>query len=91
VESIVSVGGVPTPIDENELLVIRRVVDSGLSAVPWPYLKEGDKVRVNYGSMTGVEGTLIKARGTMRLVVSVHILQRSIAFEIDREWVRPVR
>lgn len=90
VEAIVGLGGTPTPIDEQEIAVIRKVTESGLSAMPWPYLKEGDRVKVNYGSMTGVVGTLIRVRGTMRVVISVHILQRSIAFEVDREWIRPL-
>src|ERR1019366_3563157 len=46
VELIVGVGGEPRPIEEEEIEVIRRVVQSGVAAVPWPYLKEGDPVRV---------------------------------------------
>ena len=90
IESIVGLGGVPCPIEEEEIAVIRRVVQSGTPAVPWPYLKKGDRVRVQYGSLDGVEGTLIRTRGTSRLVISIHLLQRSISFEIEREWVRPL-
>ena len=90
VESIVGIGGEPLPIEEEEIRVIRKVVHSGVEAIPWPYLKEGDRVRVQFGSLTGVEGTLIKVRGAARLVISIHFLQRSISFEVDREWVRPL-
>jgi transcription antitermination factor NusG len=90
IESIVGIGGVPCPIEEKEIGVIRRVVQSGTRAAPWPYLKEGDRVRVQYGSLVGVEGTLIRTRGASRLVISIHLLQRSISFEIEREWVRPL-
>ena len=89
VEAIVGIGGIPHPMEEGEILVIRRVIQSE-AAVPWPYLKEGDRVRVQYGSLQGIEGTLIKVKGVSRLVISIHLLQRSISFEIDREWVRPL-
>jgi transcription antitermination factor NusG len=89
VESIVGPGGVPHRMEEEEITVIRRVLQTG-AAVPWPYLKEGDRVRVQFGSLQGVEGTLIKVRGIARLVISIHMLQRSISMEIDREWVRPL-
>jgi transcription antitermination factor NusG len=89
VESIVGIAGVPHPLEEEEIAVIRRVIQDK-TVVPWPYLKEGDRVRVQYGSLQGVEGTLIKVRGVSRLVISIHFLQRSISFEIDREWVRPM-
>jgi transcription antitermination factor NusG len=90
VESIVGVGGEPRPIEEEEIEAIRRVIHSDAAAVPWPYLKKGDRVKVQIGSLAGVEGTLIKTRGVSRLVISIHFLQRSISFEIDREWVRPL-
>jgi transcription antitermination factor NusG len=90
VDAIVSIGGVPQAITEEEIEVIRRVIQSGISAVPWPYLKARDRVRIQFGSLAGVEGTLIKTRGVNRLVLSIHLLQRSISFEIEREWIRPI-
>jgi transcription antitermination factor NusG len=90
VETIVSFGGEFEPVKEEEVGAIQRVITAGTKAIPWPYLKEGDKVRVQFGSMAGVEGLLVKVKGKDRLVLSVHILQRSISVEIDRAWVRPI-
>ena len=90
VESIVHIAGVPQPIEDSEIEAIQRAVNANLNAVPWPYLKSGDRVRVVFGSMSGVEGQLVTVKGKDRLVLSVEILQRSISFEIDRTWIRPV-
>ena len=89
VDSIVSTAGVPTPIDRSEMEAILRAINGGLPAEPWPYLKTGDKVRINFGSFIGLEGILINARGKDRLILSVNMLQRSISVEIPRAWVRP--
>jgi transcription antitermination factor NusG len=89
VESIVSVAGVPQSISEEEIDAIRKVVDSGALAIPWPYIQTGDRVRIEIGSLRGIEGLLVGVRGGERLILSIHLLQRSIAIEIDRTWVRP--
>src|SRR5580700_2140889 len=60
VRHIVSFGGGPTPIAPPDLEKIRAVVDSKLPLSPWPFLKEGDRVRVERGPLKGVEGTLLQ-------------------------------
>ncbi len=90
VEYIVTTGKNLTPVEEHELAAVRKVVDSGLPAYPWPYLKAGQKVRIEEGSLRGVEGILIREKGTERLVICVELVQRSVAVELDRCTVRPV-
>lgn len=87
---IVSCGGVLQPIDEPEIAAIRTVVESHLPAVPWPYLKAGNPVRIEFGPLTGLEGLVVTEKSRERLVLSVHLLQRSVSVEIDRSWVRPL-
>lgn len=90
VQSIVCVAGnIPEPILESELEAIRRALDSGVEAIPWPYLRSGDRVVVQYGSLTGVEGTIVRQSGGDRLVLAISLLQRAISVQIDRAWVRP--
>ena len=91
VEAIVGRGGLPEPVPEQEISAIQLVLQSDKTAQPWPYLKSGDRVRVHFGALVGLEGIMIKAKGLDRLVLSVHLLQRSISIEIQRDWVRPVR
>lgn len=91
VESIVSVCGHPEPIEEAEIAAVQRVAGSKASAIPWPYLQTGDTVTIEFGSLAGLTGILVRSRGSEQLVLSVHLLQRSIAVEIDRTWIRPLR
>jgi transcription antitermination factor NusG len=84
---IIGNGNMPIAIREHELKAIARFLDSGLPVTPWPYLQIGQTVVVRRGSLTGVEGILLKLKGQSRLVVSVTLLQRSVAVEIERDWV----
>jgi transcription antitermination factor NusG len=89
VESLVSLNGYPQTIEEAQINAIRCVVDSGAHAIPWPYLREGDEVTIKVGALAGITGLLARFRGSDRLVLSVHLLQRSICIEVDRSWVYP--
>jgi transcription antitermination factor NusG len=80
----------PTPIEESEISGLQRAVAQGLAAPPWPFLRCGDRVRIAYGSMAGVEGILLYEKGSHLLVISIELLQRSVAIEIGRDCVRPL-
>lgn len=90
VVSIVGIGREPCPVDEAEILAIEALQNSGLAAEPWPYLHAGDRVRVTRGAMENVEGILVKKKDQWRMVISVELLQRSVAVEIDADWITPV-
>jgi transcription antitermination factor NusG len=87
---VVGVGMHPASIDETEIAAIRAAVKSGLPRQPWPFLELGCRVRVEGGPLRGVEGILSGFRGNQRLVLSVTLLQRSVAVQIDSAWVQPV-
>ena len=91
VQQIVGVGRTAIPVEEIELEAIRTALASGLPKHPWPYLQIGERVRINYGSLNNLEGILINFKGSHRIVLSVTLLQRSVALEIDLAWVRPVQ
>jgi transcription antitermination factor NusG len=88
---IVGVGRTPMAVDDTELQAVRQAVLSGVPNQPWPYLEVGERVRVNYGSLSGLEGVLVNFKGSHRVVLSVTLLQRSVAMEIDLEWATPLR
>jgi transcription antitermination factor NusG len=90
VVDIVGVGKVPVPVDDSEIAAIQSIMQSGAVAEPWPYLKVGTLVQIDYGAMSGLEGILVEIKARHRLIVSVSLLQRSVAVEIDRDWIRPV-
>jgi hypothetical protein len=63
---------------------------SGLGAEPWPFLDIGQRVRLEEGPLAGLEGLLIEVSKKQRLIVSVTLLRRSVAVEVQREWIRPL-
>lgn len=91
VKKIVGIGSTPTPVEDSELEAIRQALASGLPNQPWPFIQIGQKVRVTYGSLHNLEGILIHFKGGHRVVLSVTLLQRSVAIEVDSAWVSPVR
>jgi transcription antitermination factor NusG len=86
----VGIGKTAVPIDDEEIAAIQRVVRSGLSAETWPYVAIGQRVGVEYGPLAGLEGFLVEIRKQQRVVVSVTLLSRSVAVEVERDWVRPL-
>ena len=87
--SFVTVDGEPAIVPDDELAALKILVTSEIPHNPYPYLKAGRKVRLKYGPMEGCEGVLVRRRGLSRLVVTVHLLQRSIEAEVDAAWIEP--
>ena len=90
--SIVSYGTGPARIDDAEIQAIQTIARSRLRAEPWPYLQIGDLVRIEKGPLAGLTGILVRVKSSCRLVVSISLIQRSIATEIDADTIgRPSR
>ena len=87
---IVNSAGRSLAIPDHEIEALRRLMDSGVASRPWPYLQAGQDVQVRKGPLEGLEGRIVNFKGVWRVVVSITLLQRSVAAEIDREWVRPI-
>lgn len=88
---IVSIGHTPAPIDESEIVDLRKLTSTpGAVYGPWEYLKAGDPVEVVQGALRGIRGILIQIKSGVRIVISVSLLQRSIAIEIDRDCVAAI-
>ena len=84
---IVGIGKTPIPVEEQEIDAIQRVGKSGISLMPWPYLQVGHVARIDDGPLRGMTGIVIRIKSGLKLVLSVSLLQRSIAVEIDRNWI----
>lgn len=85
--SVVGFGNEPAPIEDSEIDVIKEVLASEHAMEPCAFLRNGQRVRINRGSLQGVEGILMKKKNQCRIVLSIGMLQRSIAVEIDGEWI----
>jgi transcription antitermination factor NusG len=90
VARLVSFDRAPAVIPDEEIAALRRAVNSGLPLGPWPFLKAGQRVRIERGVLAGIEGTLVRESAAWRVAVSVNALQRSIAVEVDRDMIRPL-
>lgn len=91
VVQIVGYGRTAVPVSEEEVQALQLAVSSGIPTQPWPYLEVGQRVRVNYGMLTGLEGILVNVKGNHRVVLSVTLLQRSVAMEVETSWLSPVK
>ena len=78
-------------VPEEEIGAIRRAVDGSFRVEPHPFLKVGERVRVTRGSLTGVEGILVRKKNLYRLVLSVDMLAQSVGVEVDASDVEPVQ
>lgn len=90
VVAVVGMGKTPSAVAEGEIAALQAVVLSGAQATPWPFLEVGQAVRIELGPLAGLEGILTDFKNRQRLVVSVSLLQRSVAVEIDRAWISPI-
>jgi transcription antitermination factor NusG len=83
IHAIVLSGEQPARISAVEIDAIRRFVASGARLEPHPFLKSGDWVRVKSGPLEGVEGILVRKKNAYRLVLSVEMLGKAAAVEVD--------
>ena len=83
--SVVGFAGKPEPIPDDQISAIRTTIESGRAFQPWRYVVAGDRVRIEHGPLAGVSGVVIREKGEIRVVVSVELLQRSVAVEIERD------
>jgi transcription antitermination factor NusG len=85
--SIVELGGRPARVAEDEITALKRVIAAGIAREPWMALTAGDKVRIAAGPLQGIEGVVVAHKNSTRLIVSVDLLKRSVAVELDRQWL----
>ncbi|HEY4978689.1 MAG TPA: UpxY family transcription antiterminator [Candidatus Acidoferrum sp.] len=81
--SLVESAGRACPIPDLEIEAIRKIVHRQTPVEPHPFLQSGDTVLVKSGPLAGVSGILVQFRNQYRIVLSVNLLQRSLAIEID--------
>jgi transcription antitermination factor NusG len=80
----------PLAIPEKEIDDVRSVVLKGVDYSLYPYLKTGDQVRIVGGALDGIEGTLISQGADTKLVISIQLLQRSLAVSVYGYEVKPI-
>jgi transcription antitermination factor NusG len=90
VNSFVGVRGVGTPIPDAEIQAVHTVLEQCVQFQFHPFLNVGKRVRIRGGCLDGIEGILTAISGNESIVVSVQLIQRSIAMRITGYRVEPV-
>lgn len=80
---LVSFNGRPAPLENQEIDSLRNALATGVYAEPHPYLKVGRRVRINRGPLAGMEGILVRKKDTFRVVISLDLIMRSVATEVQ--------
>jgi transcription antitermination factor NusG len=83
VACLVGFAGRPVPVPEEEFARIRGFLNKGLRAEPHPCLQAGQRVRVRSGSLEGMEGIILRRKNRCRLVISLELIQRAVAVDLD--------
>jgi transcription antitermination factor NusG len=83
VMGIVGAGNEPVPVNDEEIAALQRIVKLNLRADPCKYYSVGQRVRIDEGALRGIEGIITGFAGHQRLIISVSLLQRSVAVELD--------
>jgi transcription antitermination factor NusG len=91
VVQLVGSSGVPLALPQAEIEIIRDALTKGVQAHPHPYLKVGSQVRICSGPLEGLRGILLRKKGTLRVVVSVDLIMRSISIDVDASEVEPIK
>ena len=76
---IVAFGNIPASISDAEMAAIRTIMKTSLPVGPYTYFRSGQTIRIDEGPLRGVEGQIVKSGKKNLLVISIHLLQRSIA------------
>ena len=90
IHMLITSGGHPAVVPDEEIYAVRQLVEKAKRLEPHPFLRSGDRVRVKSGPLMGVEGILVRKKNLFRLVVSVEILGKSAATEVDASVVERV-
>lgn len=92
VVNVVGFGKEFVSIPDEEIEKVRLIAASPVIARPCSYLNVGEVVQLTRGPLTGLKGILVEVKNQHRLIVSVDLLQRSVAAEVNVEWVvKPLR
>ena len=88
--SIVSSGRKPAALSTTDIEALRSALPHHLFE-PHPYLAVGHRVRIITGPLTGLIGVVVRKKSGLRVVLSLDLIQQSVAVEIDLDEIEPVK
>jgi transcription antitermination factor NusG len=87
---VVGPGHRPQPVDDAEIASIRTLALSGNPVQPWPFLRSGQRIRLQSGPLMGAEGIFLRVKDEYHLVVSITLLQRAVSVVIEKDAAAPL-
>lgn len=91
VKSIVGFGSELLALPDTEIESVRSLIASGFPVQESPFLRPGQKIRVEHGPLRGVEGVIVSQKDAWMMVVSIELLQRSVAVALDRSALKAIK
>ena len=91
VAHLVGFSGTPLALPNEEVETLQSAHARGANAEPHPFLTAGRRVRIKAGPFAGLQGILLKRKGKCRVVISIELIQRSVAVDADAADVEPAR
>jgi transcription antitermination factor NusG len=91
VARLVGFVGHPSIIADDEIDALKKLMDSGIRAEPFPYLTVGKRIRICAGPLAGREGIVVRRKGGPRVVLSIHLVQRAVLVDVDVDALEPLR
>ena len=90
IAKLVGFNGIPTALPEGEIEALRTSLARGARAEPHPHLTAGRRVRVRDGSFASLEGILVRKKNSTRFVISLDLIMRSVAVDIESSQMEPI-
>jgi transcription antitermination factor NusG len=90
VAKLVGFNGTPTALPDEQIEALKAGLAAGVRAEPHPYLTAGRRVRVKSGPLAGMEGILVRRKNAARFVISLDLISRSVAVEVEAEDLQPI-
>ena len=87
---LVGFGGIPTSLPEEEIASLRQAQAEGVQLQPHPFLCVGRRVRITAGPLAGREGILKRWKSSLRVLLSIELIQRSVLVDVDVSTIEPV-
>jgi transcriptional antiterminator NusG len=82
--------GKPSPIPEEQIINLKKLIENKEQIAPHPYISKGQQVRITSGPLAGVEGTLIEKLNHNFLVLSIDLIKQGAAVKIDAFDIEPI-
>ena len=87
---LVGFNGQPLPLSDDEVAAIQTCLNRGSKLAPHPFLAVGKRVRIIRGPLEGLEGIVVRKKSQCRFVISLELIQRSVAVDVEQDDLFPL-